>query len=242
MKKMKKNIFTGFAMSLLMITGLTNANAQTDTVKVKSANLSFDLVSSYIWRGVQQGTNEPNFQPSLSYGNKFKVGVWGSTNISSSMKEVDLYATYTFNDLFSATLTDYNYNFKKSYFEYENKTTDHVFEGTVVYAGVKKFPLSVSANVMFYGADKKPTDATKNAYSTYIELGYPIVSNVSLFAGLSLFESSTYVTSKNFQFINVGAKATKELKFNDKYSLPVYVVLGVNPHAETAFLVAGITL
>jgi hypothetical protein len=66
-------------------------------------------------------------------------------------------------------------------------------------------------------------------------------TNVSLCAGLSLFKSSTYVTSGNFQFINVGAKATKELKFNDKYSLPVYVVLGVNPHAETAFLVAGIT-
>jgi len=238
---MKRKVLTGFAISLLMITGLSSANAQTDSTKVKSANLSIDIVSSYIWRGVQQGSNEPNFQPTLYYGNKFKVGAWGSGNLSGTLKEVDLYATYTFTDLFSATVTDYDYNFTKSYIEYTKNATDHVYEGTVTYAGVKKFPLSVNANIMFFGADKKPSDATKNAYSTYVEFGYPLASNLSLFAGLSIFESNTYHTSGNFQFINVGAKATKELKFTEKFGLPVYVIFGINPHAETAYLLGGIT-
>jgi len=42
--------------------------------------------------------------------------------------------------------------------------------------------LSASINTIFYGADKKVSDG-KQAYSTYVELGYPLAPNAKLFAG-----------------------------------------------------------
>jgi len=207
-----------------------------------SFNVGADVVSSYVWRGVAQGSNEPNIQPSVSYTNGgLTIGVWGSGNLSGSIKEADLYATYAVSSLFSVTLTDYNWTFTPgtSYFKYSNGT-DHQFEGTISYAGVACCPLSASINTIFYGADKKASDG-KQAYSTYVELGYPIASNAKVFAGASLSESSIYATS-GFGVTNVGLKVSKSIEISDKFSLPVYGIAGVNPKAESAFLVVGVTL
>ncbi|MEI7676469.1 MAG: hypothetical protein WCJ03_06800, partial [Bacteroidales bacterium] len=118
--------------------------------------------------------------------------------------------------------------------------TGHVFEGTLSYAGTTSLPLSVSLNTMVYGADKKATDATKQAYSTYYELGYPLADNAKLFLGGTLNESVNYGTT-GFAVTNVGVKVSKNLVFTDKFSLPVYGVFGLNPCSESAFFVAGIT-
>ncbi len=206
-------------------------------------SVATDLVSNYVWRGVQQDlTNTkgtPNIQPTISYTiGQFTIGTWGSYGILGSVKEVDLYASYAISDLFSVTVTDYNWNFSQSYFAY-GKGTDHVFEGTLNYAGVEAFPLSVSLNTMFYGADKK-SDGSQ-AYSTYIELGYPISDNTKLFLGGSLGESGNYGTT-GLGLTNIGLKTSKSIEITDKFSLPVYGILGVNPTAKDAFLVFGITL
>lgn len=219
------------------------AIAMLATMSVKAQfSVGTDFVSNYVWRGVQQdltNTNgTPNIQPSLSYSiGNFTVGTWGSYGILGTVKEVDLYASYAFSDLLSITVTDYNWNFTGGdYFDY----TGHVFEGTVSYAGIEAFPLSISINTMFSGADLK-TDTVTQAYSTYLELGYPISDNASLFLGGSLNESVNYGTS-GFGITNVGIKISKEIEISDKFSLPVYGILGMNPTAKDAFLVFGITL
>jgi len=229
------------------------AIAVLSTMSVKAQfSTGADIVSSYVWRGVPQESNSkagtPNIQPYASFTTGgFTIGSWASSSFSGNVKEVDLYATYVFSPLFSVTLTDYNYGFGtdsvggQKYFNYKKAETDHVFEGTLAYAGVESFPLSLSINTMFYGADKKPSDATKQAYSTYFEFGYPITSFAKVFLGGSVGESNNYLTSK-FGITNVGFKVSKSIAITDKFSLPVYGIVGANPYAKNAFFVAGITL
>lgn len=234
MKTSKKTIGKLFLGIVLATSFISSANAQ--------FNVGADIVSSYVWRGVQQGSNEPNIQPTLSYSiGKFTIGAWGSGNLSGSLKEFDLYASYAFSDILSATVTDYNWVFTpgKSYFNYKAPETDHIYEASINYAGVEAFPLSVSVNTMFYGADKK-TDGSQ-AYSSYIELAYPICPEAKVFLGASLLESPSVYATTGFSICNVGIKATKQIKFSDSYSLPVYGIVGANPGAGTAFLVAGVT-
>ena len=224
-----------FAVAMVALVATSSVNAQ--------FSVGADLVSNYVWRGVQQDlTNTkgtPNFQPTISFTTgKFTFGAWGSAGILGSVKEVDIYATYAISSLFSLTLTDYNWNFSQSYFAY-GAGTDHVFEGSLNYAGVESFPLSVSLNTMFYGADK--TTTAKQAYSTYLELAYPISDNAKIFIGGSLNESANYGTS-GFGLTNIALKTSKTLSITDKFSLPVYGIVGVNPTAKDAFLVFGVTL
>lgn len=211
-----------------------------------SFSVGADVVSSYVWRGVAQDASSqggsPNIQPYAAYTiGGLTIGAWGSSSFTGSVKEVDLYATYAFSSLFSATLTDYNWKFGQSYFLYNSHSTDHVFEGTLSYAGVECFPLSASINTMFHGADKDSA-GVKNAYSTYVELSYPISSNAKLFLGSSLFNSPSIYGNTGFSVINVSLKVSKTLDITDKFSLPIYGIVGVNPDAKSAFFVAGITL
>jgi hypothetical protein len=229
MKKVK------FLVVVLALTGAMVSNAQFST--------GVDLVSNYVWRGVQQdltyGKGTPNIQPSLSYtlGN-LTIGTWGSYGILGTVKEVDLYASYAISDLFSVTVTDYNWNFTKNYFSY-SKGTDHVFEGSLNYAGIEAFPLSLSLNTMFYGADLKEDGS--QAYSTYFEMGYPVTESASLFLGGALNASPAYGTD-GFGITNVGLKLKKSIEITDKFSLPLFGVLGVNPKVGDAFLVVGVSL
>ena len=216
---------------------------------VTSAKAQFatgaDIVSSYVWRGVPQEATKgtPNIQPYVSYTlGGLTVGSWASSSLLGNVKEVDLYATYAFSSQFAVTLTDYNWGFAsaKGYFDY-SATTDHIYEATLAYTGTEKFPISASINTMFAGADKKPSDATKAALSTYIELGYQVTPLVKVFAGGVLGESNAYATT-GAGLTNVGIKVSKSIVITDKFSLPVYGILGANPYSGGAFFVAGITL
>jgi len=257
MKTLKRTIAKGL-LGLLFISISVSANAQTAPVPAPptpapakgSFSFTADLVSSYVWRGIaQEGSKggSPNFQPSLTYTiGKLSLGAWGSGSFSGKVKEVDLSATYAFNDVFSVGITDYNWNFTKSYFNYNNDSTDHIFEASLNYAGVKSFPLSISLNTMFLGDDKKisTSGTVENEYSTYVELGYPLADNTKLFLGASVFDSPGLYTvgkSQGFSVINVGLKTSKNIKFSESFSLPVYGVLGFNPQAETAYFVVGMT-
>jgi hypothetical protein len=224
------------AISLIVFSTITNIVAQGFTVNT-------DIVSSYIWRGINQGSNQPNIQPAVSYASgKFSIGATGSGNFSGSLKELDLYATYTISPLFALTLNDYDWIFtaNKSYFNYKNNETDHILEGSVSYAGIESFPLTASINTAFYGADKKADG--NQAYSTYVELTYPVAVNAKIFVGASLFDSPNVYNNSQFSIINVGLKISKSISITDKFSLPVYGIIGSNPNTKNAFFVVGITL
>ena len=230
MKKMKV-----LAILAIAVMTITSAKAQFAT--------GADIVSSYVWRGVPQEATKgtPNIQPYVSYTlGGLTVGSWASSSLLGNVKEVDLYATYTISPALAVTITDYNWGFSKSYFDY-GTTTDHIYEATVAYTGPEKFPISASINTMFAGNDKSLTDATKQAFSTYIELGYQVTPLVKVFAGGILGGSSNYSTT-GAGVTNVGIKVSKSIAITDKFSLPVYGILGANPYSGGAFFVAGVTL
>jgi hypothetical protein len=216
-----------------------------------------DLVSHYVWRGsMATGILTPNFQPTLAYtkGN-FEIGVWGSTDFVGSYKELDLYVSLSAGHL-KLALTDYNWNFSQAnYFDYKNNETGHRIEGTVGFTATDAFPVSIVWNTMFYGFDKKSDDSTKQAFSTYIELGYSRGS-ASFFLGVTPWAGyynnygiTTFnpgAAKKTFSVVNIGACVTKALKINETFSLPLKATLVINPSAtysrnDYIHLVFGIT-
>jgi hypothetical protein len=108
---------------------------------------------------------------------------------------------------------------------------------------------------MFYGLDKKPSDTTKQAYSTYIELGYTKGPAAFFFGftpwqgyynnyGYTSFDSTA--SKKTFSIVNIGATLSRSVKITDSYSLPLRATLVINPAASYAkadfiHLVFGIT-
>jgi len=235
MKSYKKMISKGI---------LTLAFAASAAVASAQFNVGTDVVSSYVWRGCKQDfsttapSQSPNIQPYVSYTiGGLTLGTWGSSSFTGTVKEVDLYATYALTSSLALTVTDYNWLFTpgKSIFNY-GSGTDHIFEATLAYAGTEALPLSASVNTMFAGADK--TSTGKQAFSTYVELGYTL-GNAKIFAGGSVLDTPMYGGAG---VSNVGLKVSKSIEITDKFSLPVYGVAGLNPLAKDAFLVVGITL
>jgi len=220
--------------------------------------ISADIVSSYVWRGsLSTSSPTPNFQPTLAYAKgNFEIGVWGSTDFVGSYKEVDPYISLT-SGQFKLSVTDYNWNFDKAnYFNYKNSETGHRFEGTIGYTGPIALPISVTLNTIFYGLDKKSTDSTKQAFSTYIELGYS-KGPASFFLGFTPWASyyNNYgVTAfdpeagkKSFSIVNIGGSISKGIKITEFYSLPVKVTAIINPSATYSrndyfHLTVGITI
>ena len=219
--------------------------------------ITADLVSHYVWRGsMATGSPTPNFQPTLAFTKgKFEIGVWGSTDFVGSYKEVDPYVSVTAGQI-KLGVTDYNWNFDRAnYFNYKNSETGHRFEGSIGFVGSENIPFSLTWNTMFYGLDKKSEDSTKQAYSTYIELGYSRGS-ASFFLGFTPwagYYNNYGVTAfdpgsgkKSFSIVNIGVSVTKALKINDNFSLPLKSTLIINPSAtyfrsDYIHLVFGIT-
>jgi len=224
------------AVTLCVFFALTGLQAQGFTVNA-------DVVSSYIWRGLKQGSNEPDIQPAVAYTSGcLSLGSTGYGNFSGSLKEIDLFATLAMSPLFSLTINDYNSIFTpgRSYFDYRNGQTDHILEGSFSYAGIATFPLSVAINTVFYGADKKADGS--QAFSTYVELNYPLAQNAKLFLGASLFDSPEVYDNSRFAIINTGVKISKSIAITDKFSLPIYGILGGNLNTHDVFFVAGFSL
>ncbi|GHT07710.1 hypothetical protein FACS189432_00120 [Bacteroidia bacterium] len=203
-----------------------------------------DLVSSYVWRGALG--SGASIQPSagLEIGG-FSLSAWGSTDITLGLyKEVDFTAAYSIGGL-SLAVTDYWWEgegeFK--YFNYKKETTDHLWEATVGYTlPTESFPLSLTVNTFFAGADALKAKNGKRAYSTYIEANLPFsVKEIGLEAALALTPGESIYASKA-SVVNLSLKAGKEIKITDSFSMPVFGQIIVNPRSEGIFFVFGVSL
>lgn len=244
-------IYSRLLLLLLCIVSTVAIKAQDNTAK-SSFDVSGDIVSRYIWRGIDLG-NAPSIQPGLSFtGGKnlsnLEIGVWGSYDFNGNFQESDIYVSYTINEIFTATITDYYFPGanNQNYFEYNSDSTGHVFEGTLAFNGTDKFPLNVAVSYDFYGADK--------SNSMYAEISYPTSLHgidVTPFAGASIVTrdefndeptSYYYCTKEKFGLINVGATISKEVKITDSYSMPIFGSVIFNPDSESMFIVLGLSL
>ena len=244
----KKSIYMGIIISMLFVS--FNTKAQEENKAKSKINVSASMVSTYIWRGGLASAT-PNIQPSVSIGNgNFSFGVLGSTdlayNVAGAFKELDFFIGYSANG-FSVNIYDYFWNPTAKYFDFDNETTGHIFELELVYEN-ENIPFRISAATMLYGDDKKhsydatETDFKKNNYSTYFELGYTFTSgnnSIYTFLGSTPF---TGMYGADFNGVNLGFTANRDIKITDKFTLPIFVTAAANPQTEKVFVVVGFSL
>ena len=237
---MKKVLLLLPAVSVMELTsGVIHAQPQTEI------SIGGDLVSTYVWRGVYQSGFSLQPEIGLSVGG-FTVGVWGSTDLDN-FKEVDLSVGYSVRG-FSVGVTDYWWGGQRlgdgrfaPYFKYGDT---HYFEGTLAYEFGEKFPLGISWSTMFAGADKKENG--DRAWSSYVELAYPFsVGSVELTAaaGAAPWAAPAWLPGgyDGFQISNVSLKASRAIPVSEKYEIPLFVQLAVNPQLNYMNLVIDLS-
>ena len=234
---MKKIFFCGLA---LLLFGAATAKAQ-DTVET---TIGTDIVSSYVWRGLELG--DVSMQPTMGVSYKgLSLSAWGSVGLSNSAdtKELDLTLAYTIGG-FNVGVTDYWFNAgldpQNRYFKYSADETNHVFEANIGY----DFGFaSVQWYTNFLGNDLA-ADSDKLAYSNYFEINVPYTLggvDWKATAGAVPFATDFYGT-EGFAVTNLALTAAKEFQVTDTFSIPAFAQVAANPSARTAFLVFGISL
>jgi hypothetical protein len=225
------------------------------TLNPFSFTFGADLVSRYVWRGVefgvdQNGNSTPHFQPtaSLTYSlpgsSTVSLGFWGSYGFNGSYSENDLY----FNAFvptevidFSVTLNDYYYPYLGIPFSDFNSDGNgaHTIDAQLAVTLKSYLPVSllISNNIFNDLPDNK---------SLYLELGYSFSienTSIGLFAGAAKGHSVWHsVNTDKFEFVNVGFKVNKSIKITEDYSLPVGIQWIYNHHLKKTFLVFKVTI
>ena len=203
-----------------------------------------DMVSRYIWRGLDAGSTA--IQPTLGVGYKgLSLTAWGSYGVTDpdDTKEFDLTLGYSVGG-FNIGVTDYWFSVggdpEGRYFKYDAHATNHIFEATVGY----DFGLaSLQWYTNFAGNDGLNKDG-KRAYSSYVEANVPFklaTVDWTATAGAVPFATDFYGTT-GFAVTNLALKATKDIKVTDSFSIPIFGQVVANPCSQKAYLVFGFTL
>jgi hypothetical protein len=203
------------------------------------ASVGADIVSNYLWRGIDCGG--VSIQPSVTLGYKgLSLSAWGNVGLESTdTKEVDFTLGYTTGGL-SLAVTDY-YFFQSGdavkYFEYDCHSTAHVFEATVGYDfGV----LALSWNTNFAGSDYYKADGGRS-YSTYVGMSAPFKLGGLAWAAEVGFTPWEGMYSDGFNLTNITLSVAKEVPITNTFSLPLSGQVTFNPDANRAYFAVGIS-
>lgn len=230
---MKKHLLCLLAMIAPM---MMSAQDEVETT------IGADIVSQYIWRGQELG--DVSLQPTLGIAYKgLSLTAWGSVGLSNkdNTKEFDLTAAYTTGG-FHIGVTDYWFNTpNERYFAYSAHETSHVFEANVGY----DFEIaSLDWYTNFAGNDGVNKDG-KRAYSSYFEANVPFklaACEWTATIGAVPYATSFYGDANGFAVTNIGIKATKDIKVNDHFSIPIFAGITANPSTEKTFFIFGVSL
>ncbi len=231
--------------ALLLVISVFSLNSAAAENPV-SVTAGATFVSRYNWRGSDYGA-AASIQPALTATYKgLNVGFWGS--YSPNFEEIDTWASYSYQVPNSITITgvvtDYFFpDMGLELFNYNNWDDPdgagaHTIELGAVIAGPEKLPLVFSAYVNVYNDEGK---------NKYFQLDYNATLGENTL-GLTVGATSgskknpSYYGSDDFAIINLGAKIGRTIEFTDKFSLPVFGQVIVNPNAEQAYMVFGFSL
>ena len=228
---------------ILLMMGLV-AGATAHAEDGVETTVAADMVSRYIWRGLDAGSTA--IQPTLGVGYKgLSLTAWGSYGVTDpdDTKEFDLTLGYSVGG-FNIGITDYWFSVggdpEGRYFKYDAHATNHIFEATVGY----DFGLaSLQWYTNFAGNDGLNKDG-KRAYSSYVEANVPFklaTVDWTATAGAVPFATDFYGTT-GFAVTNLALKATKDIKVTDSFSIPIFGQVVANPCSQKAYLVFGFTL
>ncbi len=242
-------------LAICLLPTITFAQSE-EQLKESPLNITAGIQTNHLWRGLII-TDKPMVSAeaslALNKAKTFTVGVWGGTSVSNEAdgthyKEINYYVKYA-DKGFSIGLWDlYNSrgevsNGANDIFEYSKEKTKHILDLRTSYQLPKSLPLRLEADFLLFGsADaiyKSNGEYDRNKYSTYLEVGYPFIRNSKVnlegFFGSAFAMDgeegnySLYGNGKdNFQVVNVGFKATKDVTvFNKKF--PVSLTTMWNP-------------
>jgi len=234
---LKRTLFVSFFLALFVgMFAVSGAKAQ-------SVDLGADVVSRYVWRGLDFG-NAAAVQPALSYSaGGFTIGAWGSFELSpngeSAVNENDLYASYgveTSAGTFSVSVTDYYFtNPGSDFFDYDNPGA-HVIEPGVSFSG----PVSLSASINAYGRDGEN--------EIWLEADIPFsVQDVNLsvaLGGTPNDDAGYYGTDADTDaaITKLSLSASKGIEITDSFSLPISASYYLNPYLARSYFIFGISL
>ncbi len=218
-----------------------------------SANFGADLVSRYIWRGMDLGgvPSTPQFQPylNLDFGlsgySTLTLGAWGSYGFTGSYSESDLSVKYAYKQenfgTISFSVIDFYFPYEGlSFFNYNNDGTgSHVIEADLAYDGDAEFPihLLVASNLV---------NRVEGDKTLYAEIGYTVKLNdydLYFVAGGAQGKSSwNQVNDDTFAITNLGITAAKNLSISNSYNIPVAISYIINPHQKISYIFVKATL
>jgi len=235
-----KKIFSLISLVALMLAETMTASAQ-DKVE---ATVGTDVVSQYVWRGLELGG--VSVQPTLGVSYKgLSLTAWGSVGLSNpaDTREFDLTLAYETGG-FNIGVTDYWFNAgldpENRYFAYASNCTNHVFEATVGY----DFGFASLQWYTNFAGNDGVNGAGKRAYSSYLEANVPFALgglDWTATAGVVPFATDFYGVD-HFALTNLSLTAAKDIEVTDSFSIPVFAQLMLNPTTRDAFFVVGITL
>jgi|TARA_B100001142_G_scaffold323649_1_gene374080 hypothetical protein len=221
MKNLNK-IFSSYSkFTLLTIVALLSTNIS------YSQDFGADLVSSYVWRGTQFGSGS-HIQPYMDIGSgNLTGGVWGSfpTSAKGGGNELDLWVSYDFGPL-ALTITNYTFPGEGGVYSKD----EGLFNGDYT---------ELSASTSIGGVDLSAGYFTE-VEALYIELGTSIGA-VDVALGYGDDQSDPFYADGGSGLVNMSFSGSKDIQISDSYALPVFGSFIINPEAETAFLVFGIS-
>ena len=225
MKKLFLNFTSAFRFTLLTIVAIISTNIS------YSQDFGADLVSSYVWRGTQFGSGA-HIQPYMDLGSgNLTGGVWGSfpTSAKGGGNELDLWVSYDFGPL---ALTITNYTFPGEGGAYSEG--EGLFEGdyTELAASTSLGGIDISAGY-FTEVEALYVEVGTSVGAIDIALGYGDDQSDPLNLG-------TYAGGGS-GLVNMSFSGSKDIQITDSFALPVFGSFIVNPEAETAFLVFGVS-
>jgi hypothetical protein len=242
-----KRFFVTICISIAAFAVNSKASAQDGGDRDEIINLSVDVASGFVWRGLANNMS-PVIQPSFTFSpGKFSIGTWASVPFIQDWEpqELDVFVNYQITPSIAIGICDYYiYGGNYHYFDFKKTKTGHAFDLQLSYDGIGKFPIKAMVSTIIAGDDLNNDD--KNNFSTYIELGYGNKCrgvDWEVCAGFIPMKSNMYELYKeDFNVVNLGLGVSKSFAITPTYSLPLALNFTVIPSAKTAFLVAKITL
>lgn len=229
---------SGVFFLFFLFLGTIAIHAQ-ETEKGSPFSFGADIVSRYIFRGLDYG-DSPAIQPGFSfYNNGFTIGAWGSYALiaTSTGIEADIYASYEFDFGFSAGITDYYFPGEQlklrhdfviapkrsgTYFDYANTH----YEELNISQSINNF--TISGNWGFHNMSN----------AVYFETGYDF-KWLKFFLGAG---NKIYTSNGNFNVVDIGITASKVITITEKYAFGISSSVILNPEAEQIHIVFGLSL
>jgi len=221
MNHLYNNISRTFRIGVLSFVAFLSTNIS------YSQDFGADVVSSYVWRGTQFGSGV-HIQPYMTLGSgNFEAGLWGSfpTTAEGGGNELDAYLSYDFGPL---ALTVTNYTFPGEGGLYSDG--EGFFDGDYT---------EISGSTSIMGIDLLAGYFTE-VEALYVELGFG-AGPVDIAIGYGEDQGDAFYANGGSGIVNMSFSGSKEIQISDSFSLPVFGSFILNPEAETAFLVFGIS-